>query len=66
MPKDIGFGLALAEEQGIPLPLTALAKQLFLVAQSSGVDGYEASGIAWKVYEFLHGQSSDRPQTNPS
>ena len=65
MPKDIGFGLALAEEEGIPLPFTALAKQLFLVGQSRGVDGYEASGIAWKVYELLHGESQMR-QNNPS
>ncbi len=66
MPKDIGFGLAVAEEERIPLPFTALAKQLFLVAQSCGVDGYEASGIAWKVYELLHGQSRVRRETNPS
>lgn len=61
MPKDIGFGLNLANEEGIPLPFTALAKQLFLMAQSCGVDGYEASGIAWKVYALLHGQSPERP-----
>jgi len=51
--------------EAAPLPFTALAKQLFLVGQSRGVDGYEASGIAWKVYELLHGESQMR-QNNPS
>jgi 3-hydroxyisobutyrate dehydrogenase-like beta-hydroxyacid dehydrogenase len=59
MPKDVGFGLAVAEEQGTPLPFTALAKQLFQVARANGVDGYEATGIAWKVYELLNGTAPE-------
>ncbi|HLC26062.1 MAG TPA: NAD(P)-dependent oxidoreductase [bacterium] len=53
MPKDIGFGLDNAQERGVPLPFTALARQLFNVARSNGMDGYEAIGIAYKVYELL-------------
>jgi 3-hydroxyisobutyrate dehydrogenase-like beta-hydroxyacid dehydrogenase len=61
MPKDIGFGLTLAETQGTPLPFTALAKQLFQVARANGVDGYEATGIACKVYELLNGEAPREP-----
>lgn len=53
MPKDIGFGLDNAEERGVPLPFTALARQVFNIARSRGLDGYEAVGIAFKVYEIL-------------
>lgn len=53
MPKDIGFGLDNAQEKGVPLPFTALARQLFNVARSNGMDGYEAIGIAYKVYGLL-------------
>lgn len=53
MPKDIGFGLDNAEERGVPLPFTALARQVFNIARSKGMDGYEAIGIAYKVYEIL-------------
>ncbi len=53
MPKDIGFGLDDAQEKGVPLPFTALARQLFNVGRSNGVDGFEAVGIAYKVYEIL-------------
>ncbi|MBI4526829.1 MAG: NAD(P)-dependent oxidoreductase [Deltaproteobacteria bacterium] len=52
-PKDIGFGLESAQEKGVPLPLTSLVKQLFNVARSNGLDGYEATGIAYKTYELL-------------
>lgn len=53
MPKDIGFGLDNAQEKGVPLPFTALARQLFNVARSNRMDGYEAIGIAYKVYGML-------------
>lgn len=53
MPKDIGFGLDNAQESGVPLPFTALARQMFNIGRSSGVDGYEAIGIACKVYDIL-------------
>ncbi len=55
MPKDIGFGLANAQEKGVPLPFTALASQMFNVGRSNNVDGYEQVGIAYKVFEILGG-----------
>ena len=53
MPKDIGFGLDNAQERGVPLPFTALARQMFNISRSNGVDGYEAIGIACKAFEIL-------------
>ena len=53
MPKDIGFGLDHAREKGVPLPFTTLAGQMFNIGRSNGVDGYEAIGIASKVFEIL-------------
>lgn len=52
-PKDVGFGLQSAQESGVPMPLTTLVQQLFNVARSNALDGYEATGIAYKVYERL-------------
>ncbi len=52
-PKDVGFGLESAQESGVPMPLTTLVQQLFNVARSNALDGYEATGIAYKVYELL-------------
>jgi len=52
-PKDVGFGLQSAQEIGVPMPLTTLVQQLFNVARSNALDGYEATGIAYKVYERL-------------
>lgn len=52
-PKDVGFGLKSAEEFRIPTPLTAMTQQMFVVAKSLGLDGYEVTGIACKVYEAL-------------
>jgi 2-hydroxy-3-oxopropionate reductase len=53
MPKDIGFGLDDAREKGVPLPFTSLAGQMFDIGRSKGVDGYEAIGIACKVFDIL-------------
>jgi len=57
MPKDVGFGLDMAREMEVPVPFSALAYQLFSVAQANGLDGYEATGIAFHVYEHLTGAS---------
>ncbi len=56
MPKDVGFGLDMAREMEVPVPFSALAYQLFSVAQANGLDGYEATGIAHHVYALLSGQ----------
>jgi 3-hydroxyisobutyrate dehydrogenase-like beta-hydroxyacid dehydrogenase len=57
MPKDVGFGLEMAKDMEVPVPFSALADQLFSVAQANGLGGYEATGIAYHVYELLSGQS---------
>jgi len=56
MPKDVGFGLEMAKEMEIPVPFTALAYQLFSIAQANGLDGYEATGIAYHVFALISGQ----------
>jgi 3-hydroxyisobutyrate dehydrogenase-like beta-hydroxyacid dehydrogenase len=56
MPKDVGFGLDMARQMETPVPLTALSYQLFSIAQAAGLDGYEATGIAYNVYELITGQ----------
>jgi 3-hydroxyisobutyrate dehydrogenase-like beta-hydroxyacid dehydrogenase len=57
MPKDVGFGLEMGKAMEVPMPLTALAYQLFSVARANGLDGFEATGIAHYVYELLYGHS---------
>jgi 2-hydroxy-3-oxopropionate reductase len=56
MPKDVGFGLDMAREMEVPVPFTALAYQMFAIAQASGMDGYEATGIACNVFDLITGQ----------
>ncbi len=56
MPKDVGFGLDMARQMETPVPLAALAYQLFSIAQATGFDGFEATGIAYHVYELIAGQ----------
>ncbi|HWP24349.1 MAG TPA: NAD(P)-dependent oxidoreductase [Candidatus Binatia bacterium] len=56
MPKDVGFGLDMAREMEVPMPFVALAYQLFAIAQATGTDGYEATGIACNVYDLITGQ----------
>lgn len=56
MPKDVGFGLETAKEMEITVPFSALAYQLFSIAQANGLDGYEATGIAYHVYALMCGQ----------
>ncbi len=59
MPKDVGFGLDVAKDMEVPMPFSALAYQLFSIAQANGLDGYEATGIAHHVYELISGQKKD-------
>jgi 3-hydroxyisobutyrate dehydrogenase-like beta-hydroxyacid dehydrogenase len=54
MPKDVGFGLDMAREMEMPMPFVALAYQMFSIAQATGMDGYEATGIACNVYGRDH------------
>jgi 2-hydroxy-3-oxopropionate reductase len=55
MPKDVGFGLDMAREMEVPMPFVALAYQMFSIAQATGLDGYEATGIACNVYDLING-----------
>ncbi|MEX0802578.1 MAG: NAD(P)-dependent oxidoreductase [Candidatus Binatia bacterium] len=55
MPKDVGFGLDMAREMEVPMPFVALAYQMFAIAQATGMDGYEATGIACNVYDVITG-----------
>jgi 2-hydroxy-3-oxopropionate reductase len=56
MPKDVGFGLDMARDMEVPVPFTALAYQMFAIAQATGMDGYEATGIACNVFDLITGQ----------
>ena len=55
MPKDVGFGLEMARQMEVPMPFVALASQMFSIAQATGLDGYEATGIACNVYDVING-----------
>jgi 2-hydroxy-3-oxopropionate reductase len=56
MPKDVGFGLDMAREMEVPMPFVALAYQMFAIAQATGMDDYEATGIACNVYDVITGR----------
>jgi 3-hydroxyisobutyrate dehydrogenase-like beta-hydroxyacid dehydrogenase len=56
MPKDVGFGLDMAREMEVPVPFSALAYQMFSIAQATGLDEYEATGIACNVFDLITGQ----------
>jgi len=58
MPKDVAFGLDMAREMEVPMPFVGLAYQMFAIAQATGQDGYEATGIACKVYDVINGVKS--------
>ena len=58
MPKDVNFGLDMAREMEVPMPFVGLAQQMFAIAQATGQDGYEATGIACNVYELINGTKS--------
>jgi 2-hydroxy-3-oxopropionate reductase len=55
MPKDVAFGLDMAREMEVPMPFVGLAYQMFAIAQATGLDGYEATGIASNVYDVING-----------
>jgi 2-hydroxy-3-oxopropionate reductase len=57
MPKDVGFGLDMARQMEVPMPFVALAYQMFSIAQATGTDGYEATGIACNVYDLITGSN---------
>jgi 3-hydroxyisobutyrate dehydrogenase-like beta-hydroxyacid dehydrogenase len=60
MPKDVGFGLKEAEDSGVPMPITAAVQQVFMLAKSNNLSGYEAPGIVRKAYELIsHVQISE-------
>ena len=56
MPKDVGFGLDEARAMEVPVPFSSLAYQMFTLAQANGVDGYEATGIAFEVFSLMNGE----------
>jgi 3-hydroxyisobutyrate dehydrogenase-like beta-hydroxyacid dehydrogenase len=56
MPKDVGFGLDMAREMEVPMPFVGLASQMFAIAQATGQDGFEATGIACNVYDVINGR----------
>jgi 2-hydroxy-3-oxopropionate reductase len=58
MPKDVGFWLDMAREMEVPMPFVGLASQMFAIAQATGQDGYEATGIACNVYEVINGNKT--------
>jgi len=57
MPKDVGFGLDMARQMEVPMPFVGLAYQMFAIAQATGQDGYEATGIACNVYDVINGKT---------
>ncbi len=59
MPKDVGFGLDMGREMEVPMPFVALAYQLFSIAQATGLDDFEATGIACNVYDLITGANKD-------
>jgi 2-hydroxy-3-oxopropionate reductase len=58
MPKDVGFGLDMARDMEVPMPFVGLAHQMFAIAQATGQDGYEATGIACNVYDVINGNKT--------
>jgi 3-hydroxyisobutyrate dehydrogenase-like beta-hydroxyacid dehydrogenase len=60
MPKDVNFGLDMARAMEVPMPFVGLAQQMFAIAQATGQDGYEATGIACNVYDVINGVKSNR------
>jgi hypothetical protein len=45
----------MAREMEVPMPFVGLAQQMFAIAQATGQDGYEATGIACNVYDVIGG-----------
>lgn len=58
MPKDVNFGLDMARQMEVPMPFVGLAQQMFAIAQATGHDGYEATGIACNIYDVINGRKN--------
>jgi 3-hydroxyisobutyrate dehydrogenase-like beta-hydroxyacid dehydrogenase len=58
MPKDVGFGLDMARDMEVPMPFVGFAYQMFAIAQATGLDSYEATGIACNVYDLINGNKT--------
>lgn len=58
MPKDVGFGLDMARDMEVPMPFVGLAYQMFAITQATGLDGYEATGIACNLYDLINGNKT--------
>src|SRR3954454_19605262 len=58
MPKDVNYGLDMARAMEVPMPFVGLAQQMFAIAQATGQDGYEATGIAANVYDVINGDKT--------
>jgi 3-hydroxyisobutyrate dehydrogenase-like beta-hydroxyacid dehydrogenase len=58
MPKDVSFGLDMARDMEVPMPFVSLAYQMFAIAQATGQDGYESTGIACNVYDVINGNKT--------
>lgn len=58
MPKDVGFGLDMARHMEAPMPFVGLAYQMFAITQATGLDGYEATGIACNLYDLINGNKT--------
>ncbi len=56
MPKDVGFGLDMARQMEVPMPFVGLAYQMFAIAQATGHDGWEATGISCNIYDVINGK----------
>ena len=41
------------------MPFVGLAYQMFAIAQATGKDGYEATGIACNLYDLLNGKREE-------
>jgi hypothetical protein len=42
----------------VPKPFVGLAYQMFAIAQATGQDGYEATGIACNIYDTINGNKA--------
>ena len=59
--KDIGYALSLARSQNVPVPMTAMADEIFKAARASG-RGPFAQQIIVQMWENLLGISQDKPE----
>jgi hypothetical protein len=48
----------MARDMEVPMPFVGLAYQMFVIAQATGQDGYEATGIACNVYDLINGNKT--------